>query len=67
MEICRLICQNILDTNPRDDVGKTPISTASAEGNFEIVSFLKNILSHVPIPARYEPALVLRVRPVAPR
>ena len=24
-------------------------------------------MSHVPIPARYEPALVLRVKPVAPR
>ena len=24
-------------------------------------------MSHVPLPARYEPALVLRVKPVAPR
>ena len=45
MEICRLICQNIVDTNPMDDVGNTPISNASAMGHFEIVSFLKNLQS----------------------
>ena len=39
---CRkLICKNIVEKNPTDDLGRTPISVARASRNMDIVSFLE--------------------------
>ena len=40
LEVCKLICQNIVDINPSDDTGRTPLDIAYTNRNLEIVSYL---------------------------
>ena len=43
LEVCKLICKNIVDKNPTDDFGETPISLARNRENLDIVSFFENM------------------------
>ena len=41
LEICQLICENIVDLDPHTINGLTPISLANANGHLEIVACIE--------------------------